>query len=87
MKTVTFGSTTSRVSAVGLGGEGVLRTFDKLAEAQAVIREAIDQGITYFDSARVYSARYVCQKRYPAHSSVPNARSCYYHVLPSWITT
>jgi aryl-alcohol dehydrogenase-like predicted oxidoreductase len=55
MRFVPFGSTGKRVSAIGLGGEGVLRTFDRKTEAQAVIREAIDKGITYFDSARVYS--------------------------------
>ena len=55
MKKVSFGSSENLVSAVGLGGEGVLRTFDRIDEARAVIREAIDRGITYFDSARVYS--------------------------------
>lgn len=55
MKLVPFGHASNMVSAVGLGGEGVLRTFDRLAEARAVIHAAIDQGITYFDSARVYS--------------------------------
>jgi len=37
----------STVSIVGLGGEGVLRTFDREKEAQAVIRAAIEQGITH----------------------------------------
>lgn len=55
MKSVTFGATGIKISMVGLGGEGVLRTFDKDKEAEAVIRTAIDRGITYFDSARVYS--------------------------------
>lgn len=55
MKTVAFGSTGKKVSQVGLGGEGVLRTYGRGVEAGAVIREAISQGITYFDSARVYS--------------------------------
>lgn len=55
MKQVSFGSTGRKVSLVGMGGEGVLRTYDRQAEAEAVIREAIRQGITYFDSARVYS--------------------------------
>ncbi len=54
MKSVKFGATGSTVSIVGLGGEGVLRSFDREKEAQAVIRKAIEQGITYFDSARVY---------------------------------
>lgn len=55
MKIVDFGSTGRKVSLVGLGGEGVLRTYGQGVEAEAVIREAIRQGITYFDSARVYS--------------------------------
>ncbi len=50
-----FGSTGRNVSAVGLGGEGVLRTQGRDGEAVAVIQEAVSQGITYFDSARVYA--------------------------------
>ncbi len=55
MKQVPFGTTGRSVSAVGLGGEGVLRTYGRLDEAQTVIRQAIEMGVTYFDSARVYS--------------------------------
>ncbi len=51
----TFGKTDQAVSMVGLGGEGILRTFGKEKAAEAVIREALLQGITYFDSARAYS--------------------------------
>ncbi len=40
---------------VGLGGEGVLRTHAMNAKARDVILAAIDHGISYFDSARVYS--------------------------------
>ncbi|MFC1829759.1 aldo/keto reductase [Thermodesulfobacteriota bacterium] len=40
---------------IGLGGEGVLRTHALTARAREVIQAAIDSGITYFDSARVYS--------------------------------
>ena len=43
-----------KVTCVGLGGEGVLRTQGKEKEAAAVIHEALRQGITYYDSARVY---------------------------------
>jgi predicted aldo/keto reductase-like oxidoreductase len=43
------------VTTVGLGGEGVLRTFGREQESRAVIEEALSQGITYFDSARAYS--------------------------------
>jgi aryl-alcohol dehydrogenase-like predicted oxidoreductase len=43
------------VTCVGLGGEGVLRTYGRSAEAEKVISEAIFQKITYFDCARVYA--------------------------------
>lgn len=55
MKTTQLGSTGSEVSVVGLGGEGVLRTYKREREAQSVIEEAVRQGITYYDCARVYS--------------------------------
>jgi aryl-alcohol dehydrogenase-like predicted oxidoreductase len=50
-----FGKTGRAVTCVGLGGEGVLRTYGRHAEANAVITEAISQGITYFDSAKAYA--------------------------------
>jgi aryl-alcohol dehydrogenase-like predicted oxidoreductase len=50
-----FGHTDQNVTVVGLGGEGILRTYGRLAEARKVIREAVAQGITYFDSAHVYA--------------------------------
>lgn len=50
-----FGCTHQRVTVVGLGGEGILRTYGRIAEARKVIREAIAQGIRYFDSAHVYA--------------------------------
>jgi len=50
-----FGRTGPEVAMVGLGGEGILRTYGQEKGAQAVIEEAIAQGITYFDSARVYA--------------------------------
>lgn len=50
-----FGKTQQTVSRTGLGGEGILRTHGHEREAHAVIQAAIDQGITYFDSARVYA--------------------------------
>ena len=43
------------VTIVGLGGEGILRTHGREREARDVILEAVRQGITYFDSARVYA--------------------------------
>jgi aryl-alcohol dehydrogenase-like predicted oxidoreductase len=50
-----FGKSTQQVTAVGLGGEGILRTFDKEDAAEPVIIEALLQGFSYFDSARVYA--------------------------------
>ena len=50
-----LGKTGVTPAQVGLGGEGVLRTFGKSTAAKAVIDEAVRQGITYFDSARAYA--------------------------------
>ena len=50
-----LGRTGLRVSQIGLGGEGVLRTFDRRDEALRVIHRALDLGITYFDCARAYA--------------------------------
>jgi len=50
-----FGRSGPRVTQVGLGGEGVLRTHGRGPEAKAVIEQAALQGITYFDSAQAYA--------------------------------
>jgi aryl-alcohol dehydrogenase-like predicted oxidoreductase len=50
-----FGKTGRTVTMVGLGGEGILRTYGRTRQAAAVIQAAIDQGITYFDCAHVYA--------------------------------
>jgi len=50
-----FGKTGVEVTCVGLGGEGILRTFGQEKVAEAVICEAITRGITYFDSANAYA--------------------------------
>lgn len=55
VKTNGFGKTGVRVTCVGLGGEGVLRTTGRADEARSVIQSAISSGITYYDCARVYS--------------------------------
>ncbi len=55
IKTHRFGKTQREVTRAGLGGEGVLRTHGRIREAREVIQQAIDQGINYFDSARVYA--------------------------------
>jgi aryl-alcohol dehydrogenase-like predicted oxidoreductase len=50
-----FGKTGPAVTQVGLGGEGVLRTYGREHEAQSVIEEAAAQGIAYFDCAKAYA--------------------------------
>lgn len=50
-----LGSTGIKVTCIGLGGEGVLRTFDREKEAYDLINRAIDLGINYFESARAYA--------------------------------
>jgi aryl-alcohol dehydrogenase-like predicted oxidoreductase len=51
----TLGSTGAEVTILGLGGEGVLRTFGYDKEARAMVEAALTAGITYFESARAYS--------------------------------
>lgn len=50
-----LGRTGVSVTILGLGGEGVLRTFGRAREAVAVIRRAIDLGISYCDCAHAYA--------------------------------
>lgn len=50
-----FGSTGRSVTPLGLGGEGVLRSRGRETEADAVIRAALDNDVTYFDSAPAYT--------------------------------
>ena len=50
-----LGRTGVDVTIVGLGGEGVLRTYGYDNEAYELINKAMDLGITYFESARAYS--------------------------------
>lgn len=51
----TLGKTGVEVTILGLGGEGVLRTHGYDSEAYALINRALDLGITYCESARVYA--------------------------------
>lgn len=55
MPTRTLGRTGAVVSALGLGGEGVLRTHGRGREAAELVRRALDLGVTYFESARAYA--------------------------------
>lgn len=50
-----LGSTGVEVTALGLGGEGVLRSFGREKEACDLINRALDLGLTYCESARAYS--------------------------------
>jgi predicted aldo/keto reductase-like oxidoreductase len=50
-----LGKTGVDVSIMGLGGEGVLRTFGYDRQAYELINRAIDLGINYCESARAYS--------------------------------
>ncbi|MFO0753753.1 MAG: aldo/keto reductase [Thermodesulfovibrionales bacterium] len=50
-----LGRTGEQVTILGLGGEGVLRSFGYEREAYALINRALDLGITYCESARAYS--------------------------------
>jgi len=50
-----LGKTGVEVTCLGLGGEGILRTYGQDQEASRLINRALDLGITYFESARAYS--------------------------------
>ncbi|MEW6377459.1 MAG: aldo/keto reductase [Thermodesulfobacteriota bacterium] len=50
-----LGKTEKEITLLGLGGEGVLRTFEREEEAVSLIHRAIDLGITYFETARAYA--------------------------------
>jgi len=50
-----LGRTGVDVTILGLGGEGVLRTFGREKEAYTLINRAIDLGLNYFESARAYA--------------------------------
>jgi aryl-alcohol dehydrogenase-like predicted oxidoreductase len=53
-KNIFSAASQQQVTRVGLGGEGILRTSGKAAHARKVIEAALEQGITYFDSAPAY---------------------------------
>ncbi|HZZ82095.1 MAG TPA: aldo/keto reductase [Gemmataceae bacterium] len=50
-----LGKTGRAVTIFGLGGEGVLRTWGKDRAAARVISRALDQGVTYCDTAPAYA--------------------------------
>ncbi len=51
-----LGRTGQSVTIFGLGGEGVLRTHGREAEAVAVIKRALQQGVNYFETAPAYAS-------------------------------
>jgi predicted aldo/keto reductase-like oxidoreductase len=51
-----LGQTGQSVTLFGLGGEGVLRTHGRAKEAVRVIHRALDQGVTYCDTAPAYAS-------------------------------
>src|SRR3989442_2780671 len=51
-----LGRTGHQATLFALGGEGVLRTHDRMAEAGAVIQRALDCGVNYCDTAPAYSS-------------------------------
>lgn len=67
-----LGRTGEEVSALGLGGEGVLRTYGREREAHELVRQALDLGVTYFESARAYaqSEQYLGQALGPDRNRV-----------------
>src|SRR5271168_4083947 len=50
-----LGRTGYEATLFSLGGEGVLRTHGRGAEATAVIHRALDQGVNYCDTAPAYA--------------------------------
>lgn len=50
-----LGRTGQEVTLFSLGGEGVLRTYGRTAEAVRVIHRALDQGVNYCDTAPAYA--------------------------------
>ena len=50
-----LGKTERYVTLFGLGGEGVLRTWGEDQEAARVISRALDQGVSYCDTAPAYA--------------------------------
>ncbi|MCX7913850.1 MAG: aldo/keto reductase [Thermodesulfovibrionales bacterium] len=50
-----LGKTGVEVTILGLGGEGILRTYGYQREAYNLINRALDFGISYFDCAKAYA--------------------------------
>ena len=76
-----FSQCNTPITRVGLGGEGILRTQGMGPDAQAVIARAVDLGIGYYDSARVYQDSEVYYGEFWAKQ--PRAREGIFHTSKS----
>ncbi len=81
LPTIPFTPRGPEVTRIGLGGEGVLRTFGREAEARAVIQEALARGIAYFDTAPAYSGSQAYLGSVWAEQ--PQARAAVFHTSKS----
>lgn len=76
-----FQNSKKQITRVGLGGEGILRTTGQKDLAHAVINEAYEQGIAYFDTARVYLDSELYYGNYWGKN--PNHRETIFHTSKS----
>ncbi len=76
-----FQNSKKGLTRVGLGGEGILRTTSQKDLAHGVIKEAYEQGITYFDTARVYMDSEIYYGNYWGHN--PAHRETIFHTSKS----
>ncbi len=56
LPTRSLGGAGEQVTLFALGGEGVLRTHGRTAEAVEVIHKALDCGVNYCDTAPAYAS-------------------------------
>lgn len=55
LPTRSLGRTGFKATIFALGGEGILRTHGRMAEAVPVIQKALEMGVNYFDTAPAYA--------------------------------
>jgi aryl-alcohol dehydrogenase-like predicted oxidoreductase len=58
-----LGRTGESVSIIGLGGAGFMMEAERDEDAAAVVNEALDLGITYFDTGHGYGSNQLCERR------------------------
>lgn len=76
-----FPNSDKPLTRVGLGGEGILRTTGQDSMSHTVIKEAVDQDITYFDTARVYMDSEIYYGKY--WKANPTNRESIFHTSKS----